>query len=33
MTIETSRLIITEFTEDMARDVHENSLDADTRAG
>ena len=31
MTIETSRLIITEFTEDMARDVHENSLDADTR--
>ena len=31
MTIETSRLIITEFTEDMALDVHENSLDEDTR--
>lgn len=28
---ETERLIITEFTGDMARDVHENSLDEDTR--
>ena len=29
--IETERLIITEFTADMARDVHENSLDEDNR--
>lgn len=28
---ETERLIITEFTAEMARDVHENSLDEDTR--
>ena len=28
---ETERLIITEFTVEMARDVHENSLDEDTR--
>ena len=31
MRIETERLIITEFTPDMAQDVHENSLDEDTR--
>lgn len=31
MRIETERLIITEFTPDMARDVHLNSLDEDTR--
>lgn len=29
--IETERLIITEFTQDMAEDVHKNSLDADNR--
>lgn len=29
--IETERLIITEFTMDMAEDVHKNSLDADNR--
>ena len=29
--IETERLIITEFTAEMARDVHENSLDEDNR--
>ena len=29
--IETERLMITEFTPDMARDVHENSLDEDNR--
>ena len=31
MRIETERLVITEFTMDMARAVHENSLDEDTR--
>ena len=31
MRIETERLIITEFTGDMARSVHENSLDGDNR--
>ena len=31
MRIETDRLTITEFTTDMARDVHENSLDEDNR--
>lgn len=31
MRIETERLIIVEFTADMARDVHANSLDADNR--
>ena len=31
MKIETQRLIITEFTPDMAEAVHENSLDADNR--
>lgn len=31
MRIETDRLIITEFTPDMAQAVHENSLDADNR--
>ena len=31
MIIETERLIIREFTLDMAQDVHENSLDDDTR--
>jgi len=31
MTIETERLIITEFTADMAPDVHRNSLDEDNR--
>ena len=31
MRIETERLIITEMTMDMAPDVHENSLDEDTR--
>ena len=31
MRIETERLVITEFTPDMARDVHENSLDEDNR--
>lgn len=31
MTIETGRLIITEFTEDMAPDVHRNSLDEDNK--
>lgn len=31
MRIETERLVITEFTEDMARDVHLNSLDEDNR--
>ncbi len=31
MRIETERLIITEFTTDMAQDVHVNSLDEDTR--
>lgn len=31
MRIETERLIITEFTMDMAQAVHENSLDEDTR--
>ena len=31
MKIETERLIITEFTMDMAQAVHENSLDEDTR--
>ena len=31
MRIETERLVITEFTEDMARDVRENSLDEDNR--
>ena len=30
--METNRLIITEMTMDMAMDVHENSLDEDTRA-
>ena len=30
--METSRLIITELTQDMAMDVHRNSLDEDTRA-
>ena len=29
--LETERLIITEFTPDMAQAVHENSLDEDTR--
>lgn len=29
--LETERLVITEFTAAMARDVHENSLDGDTR--
>ena len=31
MRIETDRLVITEFTEDMAKAVHENSLDEDNR--
>ena len=31
MQIETPRLLITRFTEDMAQSVHENSLDDDTR--
>ena len=31
MRIETERLVITEFTMDMAHDVHENSLDEDNR--
>lgn len=31
MKIETKRLVITEFSMDMAQDVHENSLDEDTR--
>jgi len=31
MIIETERLVIREFTPDMARDVHENSLDEDNR--
>ena len=31
MRIETERLVITEFTADMARDVHLNSLDGDNR--
>ncbi|MCR5566522.1 MAG: GNAT family N-acetyltransferase [Clostridiales bacterium] len=31
MRIETERLVITEFAEDMARDVHLNSLDEDNR--
>ena len=31
MRIETKRLIITDFTMDMAQDVHENSLDEDNR--
>lgn len=31
MLLETQRLIITEFTMDMARVVHENSLDEDNR--
>ena len=31
MRLETERLIITDFTPDMARDVHENSLDEDNR--
>ena len=31
MRIETERLIITEFTPDMAQAVHENSLDEDNR--
>ena len=31
MRIETERLVITEFTMDMAQDVHENSLDEDNR--
>ena len=31
MRIETERLIITEFTADMAQAVHENSLDEDNR--
>ena len=31
MLMETERLIITEFTPEMAREVHENSLDEDTR--
>ena len=31
LTIETERLIITEFTMDMAQDVHKNSLDEDNR--
>ena len=31
MKIETCRLLITELTTDMAQDVHENSLDEDTR--
>lgn len=31
MRIETERLVITEFTPDMARDVHENSLDGNNR--
>ena len=31
MKLETERLIITEFTPEMARDVHENSLDEDNR--
>ena len=31
MLIESLRLIITEFTPDMAQIVHENSLDDDTR--
>lgn len=29
--LETERLVITEFTPDMAQAVHENSLDEDTR--
>ena len=29
--IETDRLTITEFTQDMAEDVHKNSLDEDNR--
>ena len=29
--METERLVITEFTPAMAREVHENSLDGDTR--
>lgn len=32
MRLETQRLIITNFTPDMAEDVHKNSLDEDTRA-
>ena len=31
LSIETERLIITEFTMDMAKDVHQNSLDEDNR--
>ena len=31
MRVETERLIITDFTADMARDVHLNSLDEDNR--
>ena len=31
MRIETERLVITEFTPDMAQAVHENSLDEDNR--
>ena len=31
MKIETARLVITEFTPDMAKDVHLNSLDEDNR--
>ena len=31
MLVETERLVITEMTADMAQDVHENSLDEDTR--
>lgn len=31
MRLETERLVITEFTTDMAQAVHENSLDEDTR--
>ena len=31
MRIETERLVVTEFTPDMAQAVHENSLDADNR--
>ena len=31
MRLETERLVITEFATDMAKAVHENSLDEDTR--
>ena len=32
MYLETERLIVTDFTEDMAMDVHLNSLDEDNRS-